>query len=608
MGKAQQNTEKDNVMESFKTPDPVKLAQAIMDAYEKSQPLLDKYIRQYDSDIAMEQLQNFNLDPMNVRESYLDFLDKIAQNPEKFIDIQMEYTKEWMDLWMNSMKKFMGEAANTVIEPEKGDRRFKAPEWQEGAIFDFIKQSYLLSCRHMERTIDDVDGLSETQKEKLRFQTKLFANAMSPTNFALTNPEVINETLKTGGENLVKGFQNLIKDLERGNGELSISTTDYSAFELGKNIAVTEGKVVYQNDLMQLIQYTPKTKEVYKTPLLIIPPWINKYYILDLRSGNSFIEWAVEQGHTVFTISWVNPTSKLAEKSFEDYMNEGVLDALDQIENITKEKETNVVGYCLGGTLLATTLSYLTKKKQEKRVASAKFLTTLIDFEHAGDMKLFLDDEQLEHLDKMMEATGVLSGKELQRTFSLMRANDLIWSFVVNNYLMGKEPFPFDLLYWNDDCTNMPAAMHRFYLRNMYRDNKLKEKGGIEMNGTKIDLSVIKTPCHFLSTREDHIAPWVATYEGAKLMGPNVTFTLAASGHIAGVVNPPAKNKYCYWTNTKLPERPEDWLDGAKQHEGSWWPNWNKWAEKKSGKEKVPARKVKNAIEPAPGSYVKVRT
>ncbi|MGH1377319.1 MAG: PHA/PHB synthase family protein [Alphaproteobacteria bacterium] len=590
----------------FSMPDPVALGQALIDAYEKAQPIFNEYVGKYGTAEAMEQFTSINFDPMNIQESYMDFLDSIAKDPNKFMEIQAQYTQEWVNLWQGSISKFMGQTSeHASITPDKGDRRFKAPEWQENALFDFIKQSYLLTCQHMEKTIDDFEGLTKEQKEKLNFQAKLFTNAISPTNFAITNPDVLNETMKTGGKNLVKGFENLMNDMK--DGKLDITTTDNSAFELGKNVATTKGQVVYQNELIQLIQYDATTSDVNKTPMLIVPPWINKYYILDLRPGNSFVEWAVSQGHTVFMISWVNPDAKLSHKKFEDYMNEGVLEALNQIEEITGETQTNAVGYCLGGTLLATTLSYLTQTKQDSRIASATFLTTLLDFEHAGDMKLFLDDTQLDTLDKMMDKNGVLDGKEMQRTFSLMRANDLIWSFVVNNYLMGREPFTFDLLYWNNDCTNMPAAMHRFYLRNMYRDNKLVEAGGIDVNDTPVDLSIIKTPRHFISTREDHIAPWKATYEGVGLTGnEGATFTLAASGHIAGVVNPPNKNKYCYWSNDKRPSSADEWLENAKQHEGSWWGSWDKWVSEFSG-DKIPARNVNKGIEPAPGSYVQVR-
>lgn len=596
-------TSDDNV----KIPDPVALGHALLDAYEKAQPLFEEYLKKIEKEQISEQISSINFDPLNVRESYIQFLDSLAADPAKFIETQAKFAQDWFYLWQESMNRFLGSpSGKPVIEPDKSDRRFKAPEWQESALFDFIKQSYLLACRHMEKAVQDVHGLSPKQKDKLAFQTKLFTSALSPTNFLMTNPEVINETMKTGGQNLVKGLENLIKDLERGQGELDISTTNYEAFELGRNIAVTEGRVVYENELMQLIQYMPQTKDVLKTPLLIVPPWINKYYILDLRSGNSFIEWAVQQGHTVFTVSWVNPTKELAHKQFEDYMKEGVLDALTQIEKITGENQTNVIGYCLGGTLLSITLAYLTHHRQEKRVKTATFLTTLLDFEQSGELKLFLGDEQLEFIEAEMKEKGFLEGKEIQRTFSLMRANDLIWSFVVNNYLMGREPFPFDLLYWNDDCTNMPATMHSFYLRNMYRDNKLIQKDGITVAGVKIDLRKVKTPAFFLSTREDHIAPWKATYQGTQILGGECTFTLAASGHIAGVVNPPQKQKYCYWMNAKNPADPDEWLDSAEQVDGSWWPHWHEWIAAHCP-ETVKARNPADGIEPAPGSYVKVR-
>ncbi|HRQ61769.1 MAG TPA: alpha/beta fold hydrolase, partial [Alphaproteobacteria bacterium] len=384
-------------------------------------------------------------------------------------------------------------------------------------------------------------------------------------------------------------------------------TTDYKAFKIGENIATADGAVVYRNDLMELLQFAPSTKEVSKRPLLIVPPWINKYYILDLKPENSFIQWAVNQGHTVFCISWVNPDKKLAEKRFEDYMQEGVLAALSAIEKITGEPDVNAIGYCLGGTLLTITLAYLAEQKQSSKIASATFFTTLIDFENAGEMKLFMDDAQLELMNKEMAEKGVLQGKELQRSFSLLRANDLIWSFVVNNYLMGKEPFPFDLLYWNDDSTNMPAAMHSFYLRKLYRDNLLIQSGGILMNGKPIDITKIKTPAYFLSTREDDIAPWKATYAGPHHFGGPVSFTLAASGHTAGVVNHPDRKKYCYWTNSKLPAKPDEWTKSAKEHEGSWWPHWQKWIGDFSGG-KVSARAIKNPLDKAPGRYVRLKS
>lgn len=583
-------------------PDPVKFSQAMAEVYEKSLPLMQEFYQKHTKDI-----NNKSFDPFNVREAYMDFWEKVAENPAHFVQLQNEYWQDWFHIWQESMLKFLGEPSHDVIKPDPKDRRFRDSQWQENALFDFIKQSYLLTCRWMHKTIEETQGLDKDDRRKLEFYTELFANALSPSNFVFTNPEVLKETINTGGENLIKGMHNMLEDLKRGHGELNISTTRHEVFKLGENLATTPGKVIYQNDLMQLIQYEASTKDVYKTPLLIVPPWVNKYYILDLKAENSMIKWLVDHGYTVFTISWVNPNKQLSQKRFENYMEEGVLAALDQIEMTTGEKSANAIGYCLGGTLLSITLAYLAAKKKSERINAATFFTTLIDFEHAGDLKLFMDDAQLELMDKAMAESGVLQSKELQKTFSLLRSNDMIWSFVINNYLMGKEPFPFDLLYWNDDATNMPAAMHSFYLRKMYRDNLLREPGGISMHQTPIDITKIKTPAYFLSTKEDHIAPWVATYSGATLFSGETAFTLAASGHTAGVVNHPAKKKYCYWSNNKLPRHASEWFDQAIEHEGSWWPHWEKWLGKKSG-DKVKARKIGKSIENAPGSYVKSRS
>jgi polyhydroxyalkanoate synthase len=408
----------------------------------------------------------------------------------------------------------------------------------------------------------------------------------------------------------VDGLHNLLGDLERGGGQLAISMTDYKAFTLGENVATAPGKVVYQNDLMQLIQYAPSTEQVYRTPLLIIPPWINKYYILDLREKNSFIRWAVAQGHTVFVISWVNPDARYAGKTFEDYMREGPLAALDAIEQATGERVANVIGYCLGGTLLACALAWLAAKGEE-RVRSATFFTAMIDFTEPGELGVFTDESTLASLErKMQERGGYLEGSEMASTFNLMRANDLIWSFVVNNYLLGKDPFPFDLLYWNSDATRMPAKMHTFYLRNMYIKNLLVQPGGITLAGQPIDISKVRLPICFVSTIEDHIAPWKSTYMGALLPGGPVKFILGGSGHIAGIVNPPAGNKYHYWTSDKLAATADEWLANAQRNAGSWWPAWNEWISQFGG-EKVPARTPGDGqlkvVEDAPGSYAKLR-
>ncbi|MFN3827650.1 MAG: PHA/PHB synthase family protein [Micavibrio sp.] len=582
-------------------PDFVQLGHILMEASQRAQPLIQDFIEKYNPEKTA-----LNADPMNIGEAYAELMGNMISNPQQFVDMQVQFWSDWSNLWNESAKKFMGQDGKTLYQPDQADKRFKSPLWNQSAYFDFIKQSYLMTSKWLENVVHNTEGLDPETRTKLDFYTKQYINAISPTNFVLTNPEVLEETLNTRGENLIRGLQNLIEDLERGQGELNISTTDYKAFKLGENIAATPGKVVYQNDLMQLIQYEATTTEVYKRPLLIVPPWINKYYILDLKPENSLVKWLVENGHTVFIVSWVNPDRRLAQKSFEDYMQEGILDALDQIEILTGEKDTNVMGYCLGGTLLAITLAWLHERGMAQRVASATFLTTLVDFEFAGDMKIFMDENQLNLMDKDMAEKGFLPAEALKKTFSLLRANDMIWSFVVNNYLMGREPFPFDLLYWNDDSTNMPAAMHSFYLRRFYRDNALIKAGSIEMRGTPIDISKIETPCYFLSTREDHIAPWKATFATTRMVKGDRQFVLAASGHVAGVINPPQKKKYCFWTSSHLAADADEWLAGTEQHEGSWWPHHLSWIKKYAG-EKTEQRSIKHALEEAPGSYVKMK-
>ncbi len=588
--------------QSAPLPDFVQLGHIMMDASQRAQPIIQEFLQKYD----LGKAPLAPPDTGHLQEAYAKFMGNIISDPQKLVDLQVKFWKDWADLWGETTRKFISGEGKTLFTPDKGDKRFKSPLWDQNAYFDFIKQSYLLTSRWLENVVESTEGLDAETKSKIDFYTRQYINAVAPTNFVLTNPEVLEETVRTGGENLVKGLQNLLQDLERGQGELQISTTDYKAFTLGENIATTPGKVVYQNDLMQLIQYEPATETVHKRPLLVIPPWINKYYILDLKPENSYMKWLVAQGHTVFIVSWVNPDRRLAQKSFDDYMQEGILSALDQIEIITGEKQTNAIGYCLGGTLLAVTLAWLHAHDQSQRIASATFLTTLIDFEHAGEMKLFIDDAQLKAMEHDMEEKGFLSANALKKTFSMLRANDMIWSFVVNNYLMGREPFPFDLLYWNDDSTNMPAAMHSFYLRRFYRDNALVTPGAVEIKNTPIDITKIETPCYFLSTREDHIAPWKATYQTTQMLKGSRTFVLAASGHVAGVVNPPVKNKYCYWTADQTPADPEQWLAATTATDGSWWPHHNQWVEKFAGAD-VPARKIGHALEDAPGSYVKMK-
>lgn len=582
--------------------DPMAFARIMAHVAERSQPLLQKFMELHQD--PLPSAGDLPIDPMNVGPAYIRFFSELWSNPQKMMELQTQFWSDWAQLWQESAKKFMGQPGETMFEPESGDRRFKAPQWQESAIFDFIKQSYLLTAKWAERTVDSVETLNVEERSKIDFLTRQIVNAMAPTNFLLTNPEVLQETIDTNGENLIRGLENLLEDLERGNGALRISTTDTDAFKLGENLAVTPGKVIFQNRLMQLIQYEAQTENVFKRPLLIVPPWINKYYILDLRPENSLIDWLVKQGHTVFTISWINPDQSMAHLRFEDYLEDGILEAVAQVKNATGETDINALGYCLGGTLLTIALAYLNEQKRND-IASATFLTTLIDFEQAGELKLFMDDQQFSMLKNNMAQKGYLDAESFRRVFALLRSNDMIWSFVVNNYLMGREPFPFDMLYWNEDATNMPAEMHGFYIENFYRQNLLKKPGALTMKNVALDVTKIKTPAYFLSTKEDHIAPWKATFEGAKLFNGPVQFTLAASGHVAGVVNPPAKNKYCYWSSPDKQPAPDTWLENATQTAGSWWPHWQEWVKPHAG-EQIPARKITaTIIEDAPGSYVK---
>ncbi|WP_119299730.1 class I poly(R)-hydroxyalkanoic acid synthase [Dongia deserti] len=587
--------------------DPAAWSQAMARIAEQSQRLVADFVQR-------NQFQNAQgMDPMAIGRAFMEMTARFMSDPAKLMEAQFSLWQDYMTLWQSTAKRMMGHESDPVIAPAKDDRRFKDAAWQDNQVFDFVKQSYLLTARWLQSTVQSVEGLDEKTARKIDFYTRQFVDAMAPSNFVMTNPEVLRATMESRGENLVKGLQNLLDDLERGNGQLKIRMTDLEAFEVGRNIAVTAGKVIYQNDLIQLVQYAPTTKEVAKRPLLIIPPWINKYYILDLKPANSFIKWAIDQGQTVFVISWVNPDETLAAKTFSDYLLEGPIAALDAIEAATGEKTANVVGYCLGGTLLACLLAYLAAQGGADRIASATFLTTLVDFKEAGELTVFIDEEQLAALEEKMNERGYLEGAEMANTFNMLRANDLIWSFVINNYLLGKEPFPFDLLYWNSDSTRMPAAMHSFYLRTMYQNNLLSRPGGIELNGVPIDLTKVKMPTFILSTREDHIAPWKATYVATQLYSGPVRFVLAASGHIAGVVNPPAAGKYNHWTNTslkKFPKNPDDWLAKAEMRPGSWWPEWQEWiAEHSDGtiSARAPGSGKLKAIEDAPGSYVKVQ-
>lgn len=546
-------------------------------------------------------------DDYGIHKAFTSLSEQLLSDPEKLSNSTTQFWEEQLNLW----EKWINSDPTVVKKPdiEKVDSRFRSKLWDTW-LFDYVRNAYLLTAEHLQKTVNDIDSLDERTARKVKFFTKQYVDAMSPTNFAALNPDVLKATVDSNGGNLLSGLNNLLDDLKKGKGELAIKMVDPNAFELGKDVATTDGKVVYQNELMQLIQYQPTTKSVLETPLLIIPPWINKYYILDLTPRNSFIKWAIDQGHTVFVISWVNPDARHAHKTFDDYLVEGPLAALDVIDKRCKTNTTNLVGYCLGGTLTAVLLGWLKSNKQEKRVNSTTFFTSMIDFNEPGELGVFVDPEGVDALEKRMASKGYLEASEMASTFNMLRSNDLIWSFVVNNYLLGKDPVPFDLLFWNSDATRMPAKMHSYYLRNMYIHNKLRKPKGLTIAGRSIDLSTVTTPCYFISAKDDHIAPWKSTFSGAKLFGGKVRFVLGGSGHIAGIVNPPVANKYCFWANDELTHEAESWLQNADRFDGSWWSDWSVWISSQ-GSRTVNARKIRNnrtnPFENAPGSYAKLR-
>ena len=554
------------------------------------------------------------LDPLNVSGAFMALLRAMGSDRETVVNSQFQLWRDWMGLWESTAHRILGgKNVRPLVKPAEGDRRFRDPEWQQNEIFDFIKQSYLLTANAMQGMVAGLHGIPDNERKRIEFYTKQFADAFAPTNFALTNPEVMRTTLSSSGDNLVKGLNNLITDIERGKGELSIRQTS-DGFVIGENIATAPGKVVFRNRLIELLQFQPTTAEVYERPLLIFPPWINKFYILDLRPENSFIRWLVDQGYTVFVVSWVNPDAELAQLDFADYMREGVFAALDAVKDATGVSDPNCVGYCIGGTLLAAVLAYMAAKKDpkygSKRIHSATFWAAQTDFSDAGDLSVFVDEAQLEALEQQMkEAGGVLKGSKMAGTFNMLRANDLIWSFVINNYLLGKTPMPFDLLYWNSDTTRMPEKLHLSYLRKCYKENALAQ-GKMTIDDVKLDLSKVKQPIYLQSAKEDHIAPANSVFKGTKLFGGPVRFMMAGSGHIAGVINPPAAKKYQYWTNDKPAASLETWRAGAVEHPGSWWIDWDRWLAPLSG-EKIPARVPGDGelkvLGDAPGDYVRVK-
>lgn len=544
-------------------------------------------------------------DPLRLAEASSELGLSLMRDPLQVARIQ---ARMWADYLALASRTLSAGSASPVVSPQRTDRRFRDDAWNDNPVFDLIKQSYLIAGKGIVDVIKHADGLDSDTRQRLEFGVQQVVDALAPSNFALTNPTVLRAALQTGGRNLIDGLNNLLDDFA-ATGRLEVPMADASHFQVGRDLAVTPGKVVYQNELMQLVQYDGTTEKVNRTPLLLMPPWMNKFYVMDLRPGNSLIQWLVDQGHTVFVISWVNPGKELAHKSFEHYMLEGPLAALDAIEQATGESEVNVVGYCLGGILLAAALAWMAAKG-DARIKSATMLTSMVDFGDTGEVSMFINEQGLDSLEAKIWEQGYLDGRSVYDTFRALRANDLIWSFYVNSYLMGNKPAAFDLLYWNSDSTNMPAAMHTFFMRNMYLKNLLREPGGITLAGVPIDVSTVKTPTYILSTIEDHIAPWKTTYQSTQLFAGPVKFVLGESGHIAGVINPPAKGKYGYWSSAGNPSDADAWLDGARHRKGSWWPDWGRWLNRFAGG-KVSTRKPGDgklpALEAAPGSYVLMR-
>ena len=551
------------------------------------------------------------VDPLNAAPAFQAATERLALDPQRLLQSNYALWQSHMELWRSSAAKlFEADAAAGPGADDVRDKRFRDASWASHPQFDFLRRSYLITSNWLVNTMASIDGLDPAAREKLVFHTRLLADAFSPSNFPLTNPQVLERMRETNGQSLLDGLRNLERDLDPSTGRLNILMNDPEAFELGTNVATAPGKVVWQNDLAQLIQYSPTTAKVHARPLVIVPPWINKFYILDLQPKNSFIRWAVDAGYTVFVISWVNPDGALGSRTFEDYMQEGILDQLDAVTRASGAEEFTMIGYCIGGTLLSATLAYMAATG-DGRVKAATFFASQADFSEAGDLKLFTDAEQVDALEAAMKDTGYLEGSAMATTFNLLRANDLIWSFYVDNYLLGKEPAKFDLLYWNADATRMPRETHLFYLREMYLENNLAKPGGIALKGVPIDLSGVTIPIYLQASKDDHIAPYRSVFKSTSLYGGDVRFVLAGSGHIAGVINPPAAKKYQHWINEDGPKDLDAWLEGATEHPGSWWKDWDRWLAPLSGK-KVPAREPGDGelepLEDAPGSYVRVRS
>jgi polyhydroxyalkanoate synthase len=594
-------------LDGFTVTDPQEFARNLALAVEEGGRALAAYLKpreegQAPADAIAEQVSEIVKTVGQIGEYW-------SSDPARMIEAQTRLWGSYLTIWNSALRRTAGEAPDQEIAPDADDKRFVDPQWSENPMFDALKQLYLATSRWAQELVEGAEGVDEHTRHKARFYIEQINNALAPTNFLVTNPEVLRETASSNAENLVKGMRMLAEDIEAGKGSLRIRQSDSSRFTVGENLANTPGKVIHQNDICQIIQYAPMTEKVLKRPLLIVPPWINKFYVLDLNPEKSFIRWAVEQGNTVFVISWINPDARQAGKDFGDYMKEGILTAVDVIGKATGEKEVNAIGYCVGGTLLAVTLAWLAARG-ENGIASATFFTAQVDFTHAGDLKVFADEEQIAALERRMGESGYMEGSGMATAFNLMRSNDLIWPYIINNYMKGKAPFPFDLLFWNSDATRLPCANHSFYLRNCYLENNLT-RGRMVVAGQTLDLAKVKVPVYNLATREDHIAPAISVFEGSRYFGGKVRYVLAGSGHIAGVINPPAKHKYQYWTGGPAKGSLDRWIEKAREHPGSWWPDWQAWIESLDGKRVKKKRKPGGGkfkpLEDAPGSYVKMK-
>ena len=591
----------------FKLADPVQLAQNMAKVFEHAAQIA-RHIAER-PELAKKQAETQVTPIDQVAKTLGAVAQSYMADPQKLMEAQTQLWNSYSQLWQNAWSKALGTPTEPVAAPARNDKRFKDKDWQENTVFDFLKQFYLISTNWAQDFVKNADGLDEHTRLKARFYVEQIANAFSPSNFPVSNPEILRATLATNGANLIEGLKHLQQDMSSPDGRLRIKQSDTSAFEIGKNIAMTPGKVVFRNDTFELIQYSPAVARTYEIPLLIVPPWINKFYILDLNPKKSFVRWATEQGLTVFVVSWVNATEAQGRKSFSNYMREGFLEAVQAVQDATGAEKVNTIGYCIGGTLVAAGLGYMAAK-DDTRINAATFFTTQIDFEKAGDLLVYVDDEQVKWIEERMEEKGYLAGSRMADAFNLLRSNDLIWSYVINNYMLGKEPMPFDLLYWNSDSTRMPAGVHSFYLRECYLGNKLAQ-GKMVLDNVRIDLKKVKVPVYNLAAREDHIAPLPSVFKVGQFLGGETKLVVSGSGHIAGVVNPPEQRKYKHWTNDAPADNLENWLKTAKEHEGSWWPDWADWITTRSGAKvsaPVPGDGKLEALEDAPGSYVRVRS